>query len=1003
MKKIIVILLVFTVLITSVFSQQPRLRIKAGTYTPPYVPPTPIPGNTGAFTFTLGSQLATSAGVYRNDSFLVKTLWSDSVISGGTYTKYWDGKDDYGNVIPSPDASYKVKVLSNNVQYTWQGTIGNSSDSMTGNTKHRGYYYCMRGLVFSGSFGYFCTGYSEGGPSIAKFNIATPNQKIVFFNGSANYKADNNYVATDGSLIYWGAFDSNSPNNTFVYATNTSDALVTFSSGVNYTITNGNGQQYNCVSKQNIANSLLTGLAVQRTGSYLFVARGSLNQIQVLNKTTGALVSTLTFSNPTGLCVDSNDNLWMTVGGAIGKYYVGTGGAISSQVLALSGTDNPLSISYGNNRIAVCNAGTSQQVQFYDTSGVLQTTLGSAGGYATSSVVSNSKFYFSDLVGNKLPFVAYQSDNTYWVNDPGNYRVQHYNSSNAYVGRIMSLGSTYSVFPDKNNINRIYGGYLEFSTDYTTLTGSSGWALTNNWGANVTSAYDGFGQMRYITTLSNGRTYGFIRIGNDYEVVELVAGGQTRFTGVLVSLSSVLCDDGSRQDYTESGGTATLRRYPLSGFTSNNPTWSGTGELLATLPYNNNPVTFPNSQAWSGHRIAFFNYNSYLSNIGPVFTTGYHLAGATRGGSQTLYNTEKSTHRNYEGNYPEAGWFDIGNKVNNNAGGNVNIIGDDIITSYHGEFWKDGQTNKYNHYYKNGLALGQFGKTRYEVGFNNHAVAGMAGNALTPTLVPDGAGGYYLYHGDESDHSALHRWRITGLNTINEQVLTIPFPSAYVPPTLDYTNLMAGIPFDVAFTNVGAWTRHPSSGGGLTMNTSRFSYDKLKDNDVLMAYSNPSTVAVTDSVKVSLGSNNVTTNWKIVGNVAYPVNAANYGPTAQYMEVLDASGKILATMYPIRDLSSYPTINYRLKGNTLNLINITETGSSFNDYLRDLKYLEIICIGGAVTFNFGSYTGTTTISDGTGNWRTPTSIRFRFTTTVTGGGVEGANIVIQNLKFYKDY
>jgi len=981
-------------------SAQVQLKLQAGTYTPPYVPPTPVPGNTGAFAFTLGSQLKTSAGVFRNDSILVKTLWNDESYSAGTYTKYWDGTDDYGNVIPSPDANYKVKVLSNNVAHTWQGTIGNTSDSMTGSTKHRGYYYCMRGLVFAGSYGYFCTGYSEGGPSIAKFNIATPNQKIQFFSGNANYKADNNYVATDGTKIYWGAFDSNSPNNTFVYATNTSDALVTFSSGSDYIITYGNGQTYNCISKLNTANSLITGLAVQRTGNYLFVSRAALNQLQVLNKNTGALVSTLTFSSPTGLCVDSNDNLWMTVAGAVGKYYVSGAGVVSSQVLALSGTDNPLAISYGNNRIAVCNAGTSQQVQFYDTSGVLQSTLGSAGGYATSSVVSNSKFYFSDAIGNKLPFVAYQSDNSYWVNDPGNFRVQHYNSSNVFVNRVMNLGSTYSVYPDKNNINRIFAGYLEFSTDYTTLTGSSGWALTNNWGATVSNLYDGFGQMRFQTTLSNGRTYGVIRIGSTYEIVELVAGGQTRFTGVLVSLSKILCDDGSLQDYTESGGTATLRRYPLSGFSSNNPTWSSTGEVLAILPYGNNPVTYPNSQAFSGHRVAFFNYNSYQSNSGPVYTTGYHLSGSTRGSSSTLFNTEKSTHRNYEGGYPGAGWFDIGNGVNNYAGGSMSISGTNIFTSYHGEFWKNGQTNKFNHYYKNGLAIGQFGTTRFDVGFLNHAAEGMAGNALTPVYISAGTDSGYMYHGDESDHSSLHRWKVSGLNTIAEQSSSVAFPSAYVAPALGYTNLMAGLPFDSDISTVGLWSK---SGTGLSVKTSRFSYDKLKDNDVLMSYSNPNTSAASATQTVSLGTNNVTTNWKLTGSIAYPVNAANYGPTAQYFEVLDALGKVLTTFYPIRDLSAYPSINYRLKANTLTLINITETGGTFNSLLKDLKPFEINCVGGSITFTYGSYTGTTTISDGTGNWRTPTTVRFRFTTVVSGSPVEGANVTVQNLKLYKEY
>jgi hypothetical protein len=90
----------------------------------------------------------------------------------------------------------------------------------------------MMGLAFSGSYGYFCTGYSEGRPSISKFNISTPNKKINFFDDDGN--ADNNYVATDDNYVYWGAFDSNNPNNTFVHATKVSDdSPVNFSWGTN--------------------------------------------------------------------------------------------------------------------------------------------------------------------------------------------------------------------------------------------------------------------------------------------------------------------------------------------------------------------------------------------------------------------------------------------------------------------------------------------------------------------------------------------------------------------------------------------------------------------------------------------------------------------------------------------------------------------------------------------------------------------------------------------------
>ena len=115
------------------------------------------PGSNGEFNFTLSSPATTSAGGFRTDGTLIKTLCNDIKYTNGTYTKSWDGTDDRGAKITSPDATYEVKVLTNNVQVTWQGTIGNTSTNMTGPKKHRGYYACMRGLVFTDTYGYFCT------------------------------------------------------------------------------------------------------------------------------------------------------------------------------------------------------------------------------------------------------------------------------------------------------------------------------------------------------------------------------------------------------------------------------------------------------------------------------------------------------------------------------------------------------------------------------------------------------------------------------------------------------------------------------------------------------------------------------------------------------------------------------------------------------------------------------------------------------------------------------
>ena len=484
----------------------------------------------GKFTFSLPSAATTSAGVFKADGTLVKTLWNDVEYPAGTHAKTWDGSDDLGNVIKSPEAAYAIKVLSNNVRYTWQGTIGNTSTSMSGPSKHTGVYNCMNGLAFTDQYGYYCSGYCEGVPSIGKFLISKPQEEIRIFTDRPSC-VDTNFVATDGVLVYWGAFDHGGANDcSFVYATRVADDKnARFSAGKDYKLTYG--RIYPVTSFFAEANSYITGLAVQKKGAYLFVARSGLNQLQVLDKTSGALIQTLAFPSPRALCVDPADNLWMASGAnTLTRYKVNPDGTLAAAKLTLSGLLDPLAaqVSPDGSMIAVADGGASQQVKFFNqNTGAAAGALGTAGGYETEAAVSDNKFYFRDSMDVKFPstntlvnFIAYQPDGTFWVNDPGNYRVQHYDKNKAWIDRIMSLGCTYSVWVDKNNINRVFSDFLEFEVDYSvqTLVGTAGWKLTHNRSATGTigrgSKVEGLTHHRYpayITTLKNGRTYGLLR------------------------------------------------------------------------------------------------------------------------------------------------------------------------------------------------------------------------------------------------------------------------------------------------------------------------------------------------------------------------------------------------------------------------------------------------------------------------------------------------------------
>ncbi len=48
----------------------------------------------GAFSFSLPAPANTSAGVFKADGTLVRTLWSTVRYAAGAHTEFWDGSDD---------------------------------------------------------------------------------------------------------------------------------------------------------------------------------------------------------------------------------------------------------------------------------------------------------------------------------------------------------------------------------------------------------------------------------------------------------------------------------------------------------------------------------------------------------------------------------------------------------------------------------------------------------------------------------------------------------------------------------------------------------------------------------------------------------------------------------------------------------------------------------------------------------------------------------------------
>lgn len=770
-----------------------------------HAPPTPgahtmrkidsIPSHAVHFSFTLPATAKTSAGVYTADSTLIKTLWNGVTFNAGTHQGTWDGTTD--DSLLAANGTYYIKVLRNNVTAVWEGTIGNNSDSVTGGTIQRGYdrISCM---AVAGQYAYYGKNYSEGNPSQLKFQLSTPRQRIQMQPAGAGTGQATRFVATDGDTVYWAGYDARStPFYYFIFATRTSnDADVTFSAGRAYKAKLG--KTYSAIDTINNANGVVSGLAVQYAGNFLFASHAVLNELHVFNKSTGAMVQNLSFTNPGALAVDSTDHLWMTYtsGGTrrVEKFSIDANGALISTGVVLTGLNDPVAIAAApdNQTLVIADAGNSQQLKAYNlTTGAASWTFGQAGGYANGPTVSNDKFYFSEARGVFGSFIAFQTDGSFWVGDLGNARAQHYSAARTFLDRIQYIPHFYSSVVDPNNPTRVFADYLEYQVDYSKPIGrnNGSWTLVRNWGNNMTTTHeDHNNRLRCVTTLSNGRTYALAldsitAVTKKWQVLELPPTGNLRYTGVFITYNNAeltqLYPDGSLRKMTRLltlGGKTTWSKKNLTGFdASNNPLW-GADSVVAISP----SATFKDP-GWFGNVLKVRTGEVSSTGVVIAFDGGnehagfdnYHLGGLKPGtNNKWLWRTAMSLPTDYIGPFPPEGSYDVANNVQH-SGVAAMVTGRTIFWGYHGEFWKNSQTNKWNIVYDNGLLVNQFGVLGPDVA-GKEAPYGMAGNAYGANIVRMGDT-VYLYHNDEGHHGGIHRWRITGINNIQQQTIPVSF------------------------------------------------------------------------------------------------------------------------------------------------------------------------------------------------------------------------------------
>ncbi len=753
-------------------------------------------------TFTLATAATTSAGVYDSNGKLIRTLWSGKKYPAGVVTANWNGLND--NNVAVNNGNYTIKLLSNNVQYSWDGAM-NNSNPLNGPTV-QGNFLPIQSMVVIGSTAYYTPGYNEGRYMLNAFDLANPYATTARGVYLGDFNADAlQSLATDGSTLF--TVSEHTTNHQILlraYAPSILDNVLR-----QRTVTASGG-----------APGGAAGIAVQPAGKQelVFVTQRNENRVYLYNKNTFAPYSTafldgnaLGWNTPQALAINSDGDLWIACKNtASGQWqvlrYTNFDGTPTLAATVSGGLVNPVGIAVsvdGNKTLLVADSedaagSVHQQIRAYaNTGGSTLWTLGQAGGYATNGpTITNDKFILQGMI-------CPQSDGSFWITDLATEnRTMHFSAARAFISDIQYARS-YNAAADQNNATRVFQNFVEYQIDYSkAFTQNQGWTPVRNWNylgtKNLlpTASYGGFDGLSVVSTLSNGRTYSLVNAqtvtgsstdAGRMSLVELTASGM-RNTGYKTAQNAGywMDKDGSliTSSVINNNTKAQFTRLALTSFDgSGNPQYAS-ATVLATaprLPTWDAGTPYPDGTPYYAPRFLQLDNGLLVTYNAEGHAAGMHLGAVNPATNQWQWQSMPGAGPfDGKGNYDTANWY---------GGNRVMASGTNVVVGYNGEGWGanmgQGQANQFMHYSDDGLFVGQFGMGQLNGGGTWPGAYGSGGNSFSPFLTSNG-GILYLYANDESDRS-LNRWRATGLDTIQETSLAVALGAPTAPSRLTAT------------------------------------------------------------------------------------------------------------------------------------------------------------------------------------------------------------------------
>jgi hypothetical protein len=397
-------------------------------------------------TVTVDQATTLSAAVYDAHGQIVRTLLQAAPETGGRVNLLWDGRDDYGHLLPAGD--YQWRAISGQPVASDDGQVGDGSDMPFGEAEQSNYVAAVAvdsaGNVYENSY------YEEGHNDLRKWNaLGEPVWGINVEGGGLAVAVDADYIyfardmggkcrverrsAADGAAAPWG-------ESAFLAQTDSIQCLL--------------------------------GLAVD--GQHLWVSNAAENRVEIYDKSTGASLGSFPLDHPRGLAAAGDGSIWVAYNGdRVGKF-----ASDGTQLAEVTGLNDPYAVAVGgaDSHLYVGEVGSGKVREFQCEEGVSQ--VRELFGAAQPGPVSDDAFYWPTT---KRAALAVDAAGQMVVADPGNHRVLTY-SPDAKVLRTHYSEFQPAPFTDPSvDPGMLLSGPMQYEVNYTPGENYGTWHVTDNW------------------------------------------------------------------------------------------------------------------------------------------------------------------------------------------------------------------------------------------------------------------------------------------------------------------------------------------------------------------------------------------------------------------------------------------------------------------------------------------------------------------------------------------